>query len=109
MIAGTLPTVTRRPLNSPQPRPTATASTAVPPTERPLWADSVSALTNAERPTIEPTERSMLRVSTTIVWPTATTTTVATLSAMFRQLPDVRNASERTAKKTTATTRAAAI
>ena len=36
----------------------------------------------AVQPTIEPTERSMLRVSTTSVWPTATTVMIATLEAM---------------------------
>jgi hypothetical protein len=34
------------------------------------------------KPTIEPTDRSMLRVSTTSVCPTATTVMMATLDAM---------------------------
>ena len=109
MIAGTFPTVTRSPLKSPQPMPTPTASAAAAITGRPGCAESVSALMKADSPTIEPTERSMFRVSTTIVWPTATTTTVATLRAMFRQLPEVRKASERRAKKTMATRSATAM
>jgi hypothetical protein len=36
----------------------------------------------AVQPTIEPTDRSMLRVSTTNVWPTATTVMMATLDAI---------------------------
>ena len=43
------------------------------------------------RPTIEPTLRSMFRVSTTIVSPTATTTTIATSVAMSCQLLTVRS------------------
>ena len=40
---------------------------------------------NATKPSTEPTERSMLRLTTTIVWPTASTPTIDTLSAMSRR------------------------
>ena len=44
--------------------------------------DSIVPLKYATRPTIDPTERSMFRVSTTSVCPTATTATTATLVLM---------------------------
>ena len=109
MIAGTRPTVTSSPLKRPQPMPTATAIAATPAIGSPWCVESVSALMNADRPTMEPTERSMLRVSTTIVCPTATARTTATLTEMLRQFPTVMNDSACTAKIAIATRRAIAM
>jgi hypothetical protein len=41
------------------------------------------------QPTMEPTDRSMLRVSTTSVWPTATTVMTATLVEMRTKVREV--------------------
>ena len=52
---------------------------------RPSWVPRKYAV----QPTIEPTERSMLRVSTTSVWPTATTVMMATLEATRLKVREV--------------------
>ena len=54
----------------------------------------------AVSPTTEPTLRSMLRVRTTIVSPTATTATIATSVAMSCQLPTVKKLSARAPNST---------
>ena len=54
------------------------------------WCCSVFAEMYAVRPTTEPTLRSMFRVRTTIVSPTATTATIATSVPMSCQLPMLR-------------------
>ena len=69
----------------------------------------MAAVRYALRPTIEPTLRSMLRVSTTTISPTATTTTIETFWRMFCQFPTVRKCEARIEKKTIASPRAAAI
>src|SRR5918992_1616478 len=85
-IAGTFPTVTSRPLTTPKPAPSATPKSTISGIARSGEPRIVSAQTNAVNPTIEPTERSMFRVRTTSVWPTATierSETDSRISSMF--------------------------
>src|SRR3954452_5360286 len=50
-----------------------------------LWSANITPVANAVMPSTEPTERSMLRVTTTIVCPTASRATIVTLSRMSRR------------------------
>ena len=54
------------------------------------WSANMTPVANAVMPRIEPTERSMLRVTTTIVWPTASSATIVTLSRMSRRFCALR-------------------
>ena len=103
MIAGIFPTVTSRPFTIPSPGHDAHRDQRDDDSGTPWWSASVFEEMYAVRPTIEPTLRSMLRVSTTIVWPTASTATSATSVAMSCQLPTVMKLFARAQKKTTAT------
>ena len=72
MIDGTLATATRIPLIAPSTAPTPTANAIAMGAANPLWSASSSAVRNAATPTVEPTDRSMLRVMITSVSPAAT-------------------------------------
>ena len=84
MIDGTLATATRTPLTAPRTAPTPTANAIATTAGRPLWSASSSAVRNAATPTVEPTDRSMLRVTITSVSPAATTAVIET--AISRRL-----------------------
>ena len=91
MIAGIRPTATSRPLTSPQARPIADRDQRDDDDREPVVVrERGCGQIGAQSPTIDPTLRSMFRVRTTIVSPTATTTTIATSVAMSCQFADRR-------------------
>ncbi len=78
--AGTPPKLTRAPDTSPQTTPMAMPRSI---TVRTPWSVPATNLpqAKAERPTTDPTERSMFRVITTADWPTASSTRIEALSS----------------------------
>src|SRR4051812_42867969 len=78
-IAGTRPYATRRPLIAPSPAPIPSAIAITRAGDMPGSLVRIVPDVYATTPTMEPTDRSMLRVRTTRVCPTATTATTATL------------------------------
>ena len=72
MIDGTRANATRTPLNNPSVAPIPMAATMANQEGTPRWSARSSAVRYAETPTIDPTERSMLRVMITSASPAAT-------------------------------------
>src|SRR5450755_150524 len=101
MIAGTRPTVTARPLTAPNTSPRAQPSRMARTRLVPGCCLKRSAVTKAAKPTIEPTERSMLRVSITSVSPTATIARIATESRICSMFETVKKRGSCTLTTTT--------
>ncbi|CAM5744004.1 hypothetical protein SHIRM173S_04239 [Streptomyces hirsutus] len=76
--AGTWPRLTSSPLSSPKPMPS-TAASATTTGFPPSWRYTPAA--KAEMPSVEPTDRSTLRVMTTRAWPVATRTRMVAFSS----------------------------
>ncbi len=79
MIAGTLAKATSSPLNSPSTAPIAVARSTATTAGMPGLDESTSPVTNADTPTIDPTDRSTWRAMMTTASPAASSAVIATL------------------------------